>query len=85
MARRSRLRAFTRWMSWPATSTRPALGVFEPVMSSKRVVLPEPFGPITPTISGFSTAKLASSRKVVFQRRRYSLTSPSTLRIVICR
>jgi hypothetical protein len=37
---------------------------FDPVTSSNSVVLPEPFGPIMPTIPGFSTVKSAVRRKV---------------------
>ena len=32
------------------TRTSPEVGVFDPVISSNSVVLPEPFGPIMPTI-----------------------------------
>ena len=39
------------WMFLPMTRTDPALGMFEPVISSKSVVFPDPFGPITPTIA----------------------------------
>ena len=39
-------------MSWPATTMRPADGALEPAIISNSVVLPAPFGPITPTISG---------------------------------
>ncbi len=39
-------------MSWPATTTRPADGALEPAIISNSVVLPAPFGPMTPTISG---------------------------------
>ena len=38
-------------MSSPQNSTRPAVGLIWPRMLLKSVVLPEPFGPITPTIS----------------------------------
>jgi hypothetical protein len=39
-------------MSCPATTTRPLDGTLLPVISSKSVVLPEPFGPMTPTTQG---------------------------------
>ncbi len=51
-------------MSWPSISTRPASGALLPVISSNSVVLPEPFGPITPTTDGPSIVKSASSEKV---------------------
>ena len=53
-----------RWMSWPSTSTRPAVGALLPVMSSNSVVLPEPFGPMTPTMPASGKAKSASSENV---------------------
>jgi hypothetical protein len=56
-------------MSWPAHSTRPAVGRLLPVTSSKSVVLPEPFGPSTPTIAGASTLNSASSVKVGVRSR----------------
>jgi hypothetical protein len=55
-------------MSWPPTRTRPALGALLPVISSKSVVLPEPFGPMTPTTPGSSMRKSASSEKVTSRR-----------------
>jgi hypothetical protein len=39
-----------------------------PVMSSNSVVLPEPFGPRTPTIAGRVDAKSASSENVTSRR-----------------
>src|SRR5512135_3839965 len=38
-------------MSRPLNSTRPAVGFTKPVMRLMRVLLPEPFGPITPRAS----------------------------------
>ena len=38
--------------------TRPAVGRLVPVISSNSVVLPEPLGPITPTICGCSTREV---------------------------
>src|SRR5829696_1788949 len=35
----------------PSSKTRPRLGIRTPEMTSKRVVLPAPFGPISPTTS----------------------------------
>ena len=55
-------------MSCPETRTSPDDGWLLPVMSSKSVVLPEPFGPITPTISGASTTKSASRENVTSRR-----------------
>ena len=55
---------FTRWMSAPATSTRPSVGVFEPVIISNSVVLPAPFGPTTPTMRLSGKERSASSVKV---------------------
>ena len=46
------------------TKTEPADGMFEPVISSNRVVLPDPFGPITPTTVESATVSSASRRKV---------------------
>jgi len=42
-------------MSSPQNSTRPELGLIWPRMLLKSVVLPLPFGPMTPTISPGST------------------------------
>ncbi len=44
--------------------TRPALGRLLPVISSNSVVLPEPFGPMTPTTAGSGTTKSARRRNV---------------------
>src|SRR5512134_916060 len=70
-------------MSRPQHSTRPAVGTFDPVISSKSVVLPDPFGPITPTIAGAATVNSASSENVGVRRstpRAYTLRRPSTAR-----
>ena len=48
--------------------TRPASGALLPVISSKSVVLPEPFGPMTPTTDGPSIVKSASSENVTCRR-----------------
>src|SRR5713226_9308189 len=55
--------AQTRWgdqpvMSRPAIRMRPASGRSAPVIRLKRVVFPDPLGPMTPTSSPSSTAKL---------------------------
>ena len=49
--------------------TRPDDGRLLPVMSSNSVVLPEPFGPMTPTMVGVSTTKSASSEKVTLRSK----------------
>ena len=46
------------------TMTEPALGTFEPVISSNSVVFPDPFGPMTPTIAESRIVRSASSRNV---------------------
>src|SRR5690606_11199286 len=45
----------------PSSRTRPASGGRWPLMTFSNVVLPEPFGPISPTSSPSPTSKLASS------------------------
>jgi hypothetical protein len=55
-------------MSRPPTCTLPCEGRLLPVISSNSVVLPDPFGPITPTIAGASTTKSASSENVTVGR-----------------
>src|SRR6185369_9316029 len=39
------------WIALPSSSTTPLSGRWKPVTRLKKVLLPEPFGPITPTIS----------------------------------
>src|SRR5436309_10533946 len=46
---------------WPRKLRRPASGRQKPAMQLNRVVLPEPFGPISPTISPSRTAKSTPS------------------------
>ena len=48
-------------MSRPSSTTRPSSAVTYPLMRSKSVVLPAPFGPIMPTISPLPTANDTSS------------------------
>jgi hypothetical protein len=57
-------------MSWPPQITRPEVGRLLPVMSSKSVVLPDPFGPRSPTIEGSAISKSASSRNVGSRRSK---------------
>src|SRR5579864_6876794 len=45
-----------RVMSAPRNRTRPAVGAMNPVTRLNSVVLPAPFGPISPTISPSRTA-----------------------------
>ena len=45
------------------------VGRLLPVMSSNSVVLPEPFGPMTPTIVGASTTKVGLERERHLARR----------------
>jgi hypothetical protein len=52
-------------MSSPQNSTCPDVGLICPRMLLKRVVLPEPFGPITPTISPGPTLKLTPSTALI--------------------
>lgn len=52
-------------MSSPQNSTRPDVGLIWPRMLLKSVVLPEPLGPITPTISPGPTAKLTPSTALI--------------------
>src|SRR5215468_3665394 len=44
-------------ISSPANVTRPEVGRYMPAMQLKIVLLPDPFGPIRPTISPSSTSK----------------------------
>ena len=48
-------------MSEPANSTRPAVGATSPVIKLNIVVLPAPFGPITPSASPSATVSLTVS------------------------
>ena len=52
-------------MSSPQNSTLPAVGLIWPRMLLNSVVLPEPFGPITPTISPGPTDKLTPSTALI--------------------
>ena len=53
--RRARVTADDRVASTPPSQTRPSFGLRNPEMTSKRVVLPAPFGPIKPHTSPCST------------------------------
>ena len=52
-------------MSSPQNSTWPDVGAICPRMLLKSVVLPEPFGPMTPTISPGPTSKLTPSTALI--------------------
>src|SRR6185369_7155190 len=71
-------------MSLPPHKICPLVGTLLPDKSSNKVVLPAPFGPITPIISGFSTRKFASRLKVRFLEispREYVFSRLRTSRI----
>src|SRR5437879_13787505 len=63
-------------MSSPAKATDPLVGEWKPLRRLKQVVLPAPFGPISPTISPVSTVRLrlltAASPPKRFERSRAS-------------
>src|SRR5215207_3878623 len=79
---RSRCRYLTVWMSRPPHKICPLVGTLLPDNISNSVVLPAPFGPITPIISGLSTLNdpfklnvcflLMKPREYVFVRSRTS-------------
>ena len=56
--RRARATAETFVMFAPRNQTRPSLGVRTPEITSKRVVLPAPFGPMSPHTAPSATVRL---------------------------
>src|SRR5215468_6770033 len=57
-------------MGWPAKEASPALARYNPVSTLKKVVFPEPLGPIRPRISPSSSSKLNRSSATSPPKRR---------------
>src|SRR5215469_7956305 len=66
-----------RWISRPFHSTRPEVAGSSPAIMFSRVVLPDPFGPMMPTISSWATVKETSATAI---RPANRLVSPRTSR-----
>ena len=64
-------------MSFPLNFTTPELGLYSPAITFNSVVLPAPFGPITPTISPACTSKLKS---LIATKPPKRLVTPATER-----
>src|SRR2546430_936480 len=62
----------------PANSSSPASGLYRRVTTLKRVVLPAPLGPISPTICPFSTSRETSSIATMPPKRRVTLRTESS-------
>ena len=66
----------------PSNTTSPSLGAYRPVMQLKKVVLPAPLGPMSPTIcpgpTDMSTSRTATSppkRRVTLRASRIGVPS----------
>src|SRR5262249_2131858 len=68
------------WISLPFQSTLPEVGGRSPAIMLRSVVLPEPFGPMMPTISPGSTAKEISATAT---RPANCLLSPRTSSVTL--
>jgi len=64
-------------MSSPSKTTRPSVGSYAPVMTLNSVVLPAPFGPMSPTDSPRSIEKVTSSTATT-PPNRFVRPSPSS-------
>src|SRR4029453_4616487 len=69
MFRRRRSRPASRTTSWPSTVTGPRSGVRSVARIDRRVVLPAPVGPATPTIAPRSTVSETPRNARVSRRR----------------
>jgi hypothetical protein len=56
-------------MSWPPMVTDPLVGRWKPLRTFKRVVLPAPFGPISPKISPGDTSSDTASSATISPKR----------------
>ena len=77
MPRRQTLSAESPSMRWPAKVIEPPSGSKTPAIMLNSVVLPAPFGPMTPQISPASTSNDTSSTAT---RPRKRLVTPSRAR-----
>src|SRR3989441_136407 len=66
----------------PRKTTSPAAGAKRPVNALKSVVFPEPFGPITPTVSPSATTTSTPSRATSPPKRTVSPVTSSKLTVV---
>src|SRR5436305_931592 len=66
----------------PRKTISPAAGARSPVSALKSVVLPEPLGPITPTVSPSATATFTPSRATSPSKRTVSPVASSRLTVV---
>src|SRR6266566_3288457 len=66
----------------PRKTTSPAAGAKRPVSALKSVVFPEPFGPITPTVSPSATTTSTPSRATSPPKRTESPVTSSKLTVV---
>src|SRR5256886_2856350 len=66
----------------PRKTTSPAAGAKRPVSALKSVVFPEPFGPITPTVSPSATTTSTPSRATSPPKRTVSPVTSSKLTVV---
>src|SRR2546425_121728 len=72
---RARPRGARRAMSWAARRTGPPLGRWGPLTTLNKVVLPAPFGPMSPVTEPPGTSTLTSVRALIPPKRT---ETPST-------